>query len=85
MIPYVYHLNTPIKVLMEYGIFGLLLYLGLLTWGTRTKRQWTLLAPLMVLLLLTGGYHQFSPVLFAVLLIGTIAYVHQDETRVNSA
>ncbi len=79
MIPYVYHLNTPIKVLMEYGIFGLLLYLGLLTWGTRTRRQWTLLVPLMVLLLLTGGYHQFSPILFAVLLIGTVAFVHQDE------
>ncbi len=83
MIPYVYHLNTPIKVLMEYGIFGLLLYLGLLTWGTRTRRQWTLLAPLMVLLLLTGGYHQFSPILFAVLLVGTVAFVHQDETHVN--
>ncbi len=83
MIPYVYHLNTPIKVLMEYGIFGLMLYLGLLTWGTRTKRQATLLAPLMVLLLLTGGYHQFSPILFAVLLIGTVAYVHQDEIAVN--
>ena len=85
MIPYIYHLNTPIKVLMEYGIFGLMLYLGLLTWGTRTKRQTTLLAPLMVLLLLTGGYHQFSPILFAVLLIGTVAFVHQDEVRVNSA
>ncbi len=83
MIPYIYHLNTPVKVLMEYGIFGLMLYLGLLTWGTRTKRQATLLAPLMVLLLLTGGYHQFSPILFAVLLIGTVAFVHQDEVRVN--
>ena len=83
IIPYIYHLNTPIKVLMEYGVFGLMLYLGLLTWGTRTKRQWMLLTPLMVLLLLTGGYHQFSPILFAVLLIGTVAFVHQDEAQVN--
>jgi len=79
MLPYVYHLNTPIKVLMEYGVFGLVLYLGLLTWGRRTKRQMMLLVPLMVLLLLTGGYHQFSPILFAVLLIGTVAFVHQDD------
>ena len=83
MIPYIYHLNTPVKVLMEYGVFGLLLYLGLLTWGTRTKRQLMLLTPLMVLLLLTGGYHQFSPILFAVLLIGTVAFVRQDESQVN--
>lgn len=83
IIPYVYHLNTPIKVLMEYGVFGLMFYIALLTWGTRTKRQATLLAPLMVLLLLTGGYHQFSPILFAVLLIGTVAFVHQDEVRTS--
>lgn len=79
IVPYIYHLNTPIKVLMEYGIFGLLLYLCLLTWGTRTKRQWMLLTPLMVLLLLTGGYHQFSPILFPILLVGTVAFVHQGE------
>lgn len=83
IIPYIYHLNTPVKVLMEYGVFGLMFYIGLLTWGTRTKRQATLLAPLMVLLLLTGGYHQFSPILFAVLLIGTVAFVHQDEPQAN--
>jgi len=80
IIPYIYHLNTPVKVLMEYGAIGLVLYLGLLTWGTPTKRQSMLLAPLMVLLLLTGGYHQFSPILFAVLLIGTVAFVHEDKT-----
>ena len=83
MVPYFYALNTPVKVLMEYGIFGLLFYLGLLTWGTRTKRQAMLLVPLMVLLLLTGGYHQFSPILFTVLLMGTVAFVRQDEARVN--
>lgn len=78
-VPYFYRLNTPVKVLMEYGTFGLVFYLGLLVVGKRTRRQLMLLSPLMVLLLLTGGYHQFSPILFAVLLIGTVAFVHRDQ------
>ena len=79
-VPFFYRLNTPIKVLMEYGAFGLMFYLGLLMLGTRTKRQTMLLVPLMVLLLLTGGYHQFSPILFAVLLIGTVSFVHRSQS-----
>ncbi len=78
-VPYFYRLNTPVKVLMEYGAFGLVFYLGLLVLGIRTRRQSMLLVPLMVLLLFTGGYHQFSPILFAVLLIGTVAFVRRDQ------
>lgn len=81
-VPYFYRLNTPVKVLMEYGAFGLMFYLGLLVVGKRTRRQLMLLPPLLVLLLLTGGYHQFSPILFAVLLIGTVAFVHRDQISV---
>ncbi len=84
-VPYFYRLNTPVKVLMEYGAFGLTFYLGLLTVGTRTKKQAMLLVPLLVLLLLTGGYHQFSPILFAILLIGSVAFVRQDQINVRGA
>lgn len=85
IVPYFYHLNTPVKVLMEYGVFGLGFYVCLLTWGTRTKRQTTLLVPLIVLLMFTGGYHQFSPILFACLLIGTVAFVQGDEAGLRRA
>jgi hypothetical protein len=39
----------------------------------RTRVQWGLMGALMVLLLFTGGYQQFSPILFPVLLIGSVA------------
>lgn len=73
LVPFFYRLNTPVKILMEYGIGGLFFYLSLLISGTRPRRQWLLLTPLLTLLLIAGGYHQFSPALFLVLLLGTVA------------
>ncbi len=78
-LPFFYVLNTPVKILLEYGVFGLLAYLGLLVTGTRTRSQTMLLAPLLVLLLFTGGYHQFSPILFPVLLLGTVAVLRPED------
>ena len=82
-VPFFYTLNTPIKILLEYGVFGLLAYLGLLVAGTRTRGQMILLAPLLVLLLFTGGYHQFSPILFQVLLLADVALLRPDSGTVK--
>jgi hypothetical protein len=79
LVPFVYTLNTPIKILTEYGLFGLLLYLGLLLCAQRSPWQAALTPPLLVLLLLTGGYHQFSPILFPVLLLINVVRLRRDE------
>lgn len=75
LLAFKYWLNTPIKVLLEYGIFGLIFYLSLLLVATRTRRQTTLVMPLLVLLMFTGGYQEFSPILFPVLLITSVAFL----------
>jgi hypothetical protein len=73
VVAFFYQLNTPVKVMLEYGVPGLLFYLLLLLDAARTSTQWLLIAPLFMLLMFTGGYQQFSPILFPVLLIGTVA------------
>jgi hypothetical protein len=83
-VPYFYRLNTPIKILLEYGAFGLGFYLLLLVRGTRTSGQRIVLVPALVLLLLTGGYHQFSPILFAVLLLASVAVLRPDSAPTAS-
>lgn len=72
-VPFTYFLITPAKTLLEYGVPGLLLYVALILTNRRTARQRVLTFPLVVLLMITGGYHQFPPVLFIVLLIVTVA------------
>jgi len=72
-VPYVYGVNAPIKIIMEYGTFGLLLYLMVMITATRTSRQRALVIPMMCLLLFSGGNQLFSPILFPVFLIITIA------------
>jgi hypothetical protein len=73
LVPYFYVLNTPAKIMLEYGAPGLLFYLLLLLHAVRTPAQWLLIPPLFVLLMFTGGYQEFSPILFPVLLISTVA------------
>jgi hypothetical protein len=72
-VPYVYGVNAPIKIMMEYGIFGLLLYLMVMITALRTPRQRALVIPMMCLLLFSGGNQLFSPILFPVFLLITIA------------
>lgn len=78
LVPYFYQLNTPVKVILEYGLPGLLFYLLLLLYAIRTPTQWLLICPLFVLLMFTGGYQEFAPILFPVLLISTVALLHPN-------
>jgi hypothetical protein len=77
-LPYVYHVNTPLKLLLEYGVAGLGLYLAAILSARRTRRQRALVLPMLVLLLLTGGYHQFAPMLFLVVLVVTVARLEES-------
>ena len=70
---YDYDVNSLIKVAAEYGIPAVLAYLSLFVVGRKTAIQWGLLLPVMILFLFTGGYQQFPPVLFFVLLLITVA------------
>jgi hypothetical protein len=82
-ITYVYTMNTPIKIIIEYGVFGLLLYLTLILWNQRTARQNAVLLPVMVLLLIAGGNDHFPPILFPVLLIATVANLTGEPSMVR--
>ena len=72
-LPYEYDVNTPVKVLLEYGAPALLAYLALFLGARRSRVQAGLLLPAMVMFLFAGGYQQFPPVLFMVLLLITVA------------
>jgi hypothetical protein len=76
----VYGLNTPIKLLLEYGVFGLIFYVMLIVSGHRPPRQTILLVPVLVLFFFGGTYLLFTPILFPVLLIGTVAALSEDGT-----
>jgi hypothetical protein len=71
--PYAYDVNTPIKIMLEYGLPLLIVYVALFCVARRTVLQSALLAPCLVLVLLTGGYQQFGPVLYPVLLLVAVA------------
>ena len=72
-LPFAFGVNTPVKIVVEYGIPGLLLYLGLILRAERTRIQRAVLLPSMALLLITGGYQAFAPVLFPVFLLICVA------------
>jgi len=76
---YEFNVNTPVKVFLEYGLPALVLYLGLFWRGQRGVLQGALFAPLMLLFLFTGGYQQFPPLLFLVLLFVSIARLRAAE------
>ncbi len=68
-LPYAFDVNTPVKVFLEFGLPLLLAYLALFWRNSRTALQGALFVPCMLLFLFTGGYQQFPPVLFPVLLL----------------
>ena len=78
-VPWRYWTNTPAKVLIDYGAAGFACYLGLLVAGPQDRPRLLMLPALLVLLLLTGGYHQFAPMLFIVLLLTTLLRLAPDE------
>jgi hypothetical protein len=84
-VPYLYNVNTPVKVFLEYGLPLLAIYLGLFFRGQRGAVQGALFVPLMLQFLFTGGYQQFPPVLFVVLLFVAIARTRPSETPAGIA
>jgi len=70
---YEYDVNTPIKILLEYGVPAVVLYVAIFLSAQRTKLQGALVVPCLVLVLLAGGYQEFAPVLFPILLLICIA------------
>lgn len=69
-----YNLNPPVKITLEYGLPAFVLYLlFLLEGGGRSRTQKALLVPVLILLLLDGGYQQFAPVLFPAMLLIMVA------------
>jgi hypothetical protein len=77
-LPYEYDVNTPIKIILEFGFPAFLAYLGVLFLGTKSPIQRSLVLPGVVLLLFTGGYQQFPPVLFPILLIVSVARLETE-------
>ncbi len=76
---YDYNVNTPTKVLVEYGLPGLATYLLLITFGKKSPIQMGIVFPCLVLVLFTGGYQQFPPVLYFVLLLTVTARLRKHD------
>lgn len=71
-LPYLYSVNTPVKVVVEYGIPALVTYVALFILGRKTPVQSALLLPAIILFFFTGGYQQFPPIIFIVLLLTSV-------------
>ena len=82
-LPYDYAVNTAIKVLVEYGIPALAAYVVLFVLGSKTRMQTALVLPAMVLFLFTGGYQEFSPLIFITLLLIAVARLREDAAPVS--
>ncbi len=72
-LPYDYFVTTPIKVLVEYGAPALIAYVTLFVQGRKTALQAALVFPGLILFFFTGGYQQFPPILFIVLMLTSVA------------
>ena len=73
VLPYEYDVNTPVKVMVDYGAPALLSYVLLFVLGQKTRMQAAIVLPALVLFFFTGGYQQFPPMIFIVLLLTAVA------------
>ena len=78
---YDYTVNSVVKLLVEFGLPTLLVFLALFFVGRRTRTQTALVAPALVWLLPDGGNIQEAFVLFPVLLLIVVANLRQDPDR----
>ena len=79
VMPYAYDVNTPVKIGLEYGFPALICYVLLFLVGQRSKLQSVLVVPGFVLLMFTGAYQQFAPVVYFVVLICSVARLRSAE------
>ena len=73
-----YTLDTPVKIAIDYGLPALAVYVALLAAGRKTVTQRAVVLPGLVLLLFAGGYQQFAPALFPVLLVMSVANLRPE-------
>lgn len=73
ILPYDYNVNTPVKVTVEYGLPALIAYVLLFVLGRKSPVQAAVVFPAVVLFFFTGGYQQFPPMVFIVLLLTAVA------------
>ena len=79
-INYLYNVNTPIKITLEFGLPAFLAYLLLFVVHRRTPLQRAIVLPAIVMVLVTGSYAQFPPVLFLATLIICVARLRPSPT-----
>ena len=72
-LPYEYDVNTPVKIMAEYGAPVLLAYVLLFVAGRKTPVQLAIVSPAVLLFMVTGGYQQFPPMVFLILLLTSVA------------
>lgn len=72
-LPYEYDVNTPVKIVVEYGVPALFAYVLLFVVGQKTRIQLALVFPAVLLFMFTGGYQQFPPMVFFILLLTSVA------------
>ena len=80
---YEFSQNTPVKLMIEFGIPVMLAYTALLLTGSKTRAQAILLVPAMVMVLFTGENAQLPPVLYPALLMVCIPSL-KDSSRAKS-
>ncbi len=85
---YLYNTNIPIKTTLEYGLPAFIAYFSLFLLSHRTALQRAIVLPAVAMVMFTGNYAQFPPVLFLVALIICVAKLSsaapQQRSQANS-